>query len=185
MSTSTFSTMRSSTACARSSPPWRLPELLAVVEVEGGDGAGLLGGLHRFHDDLSGGGGERRKRFRRSGTSARPERRCLPIEVAGLELRGGLVAAVVENDGSADAEALVAVDGGHVGAMHAIVLEVLVEGLDAHGADALVDEIADGVVHHGGGDAGIELEAIGQIRGYIELAAADVDGKVASPCGTG
>ena len=35
------------------------PELGAVVQVEGGDGAGLAGGLHAFDDEFGGGGGER------------------------------------------------------------------------------------------------------------------------------
>ncbi len=98
-----------------------------------------------------------------------------PVEVAGLELGGGLVGAVVEDDGSADAEALIAIDGGHVGAGDAVVLEVLVEGLDTHGADTLGNEIANGVVGHGGGDGGAESEAVRQVGGHVELAAGDVD----------
>jgi len=98
-----------------------------------------------------------------------------PIEVAGLELSGSFVGAVVENDGGAHAEAAVAIDSGHVGAGDAIVLEVLVERFDAHGADALGDEIADGVVGHGGGDGGAEAEAVREIRGDVELTAGDVD----------
>jgi hypothetical protein len=35
--------------------------------------------------------------------------------------------------------------------------------------------VADGVIHHGAGDAGVQAEAIGQVGGAVELAAADVD----------
>jgi hypothetical protein len=55
------------------------------------------------------------------------------------------------------------------------VLEVLVEGLDAHGADALMDEIADGVLDHRGDDAGLETKAVGEVGCAVELAAGDVD----------
>ena len=55
------------------------------------------------------------------------------------------------------------------------MLEVLVEGLDAHRLDPFGDQFTDGVVDHGSGDAGGELEAIRQIRGAVEFAAAYVD----------
>ena len=98
-----------------------------------------------------------------------------PIEVARLEQRAGFVGAVVEHHGRAHAVAAVAVDGGHVGAGHAVVLEALVERLDAHGPHALGDQVADGIIHHGGGDAGLHAEAVRQVGGAVELAAADVD----------
>ena len=59
--------------------------------------------------------------------------------------------------------------------MDAVVLEVLVEGLHAHRPHALGDQVADGVIHHGGGDAGLQAEAVGQVGGDVEFAAADVD----------
>ncbi len=71
--------------------------------------------------------------------------------------------------------AAVAVHGGDIGAGDAVVLEALVEGSDAHRFHALGGEIADRIVDHGGGDSRSEAEAVGQIRSYIELAAADVD----------
>ncbi len=99
----------------------------------------------------------------------------LPVEVARLEQGAGFVAAVVEDDGGAHALAAVAIDGGHVGAVDAVVLEALVEGFDAHGPHALGDQVADGVIHHGGGDAGLQAEAVGEVGGDVEFAAADVD----------
>ena len=66
-----------------------------------------------------------------------------PVEVAGLEQRAGLVGAVVEDDGRAHAVAAIAVDGGDVGAAHAVVLEPLVERRDAGLADAGLHQLAD------------------------------------------
>jgi len=37
------------------------------------------------------------------------------------------------------------------------------------------DQVADGVVRHGGDDACVQAEAVGQVRGNIEFAAAHVD----------
>jgi hypothetical protein len=59
--------------------------------------------------------------------------------------------------------------------VNAVVLELLVERLHAHCADALGDEIANGIIHHRGGDAGVQAETVGQIGGAVEFAAADVD----------
>src|SRR6185437_15426064 len=101
----------------------------------------------------------------------------LPVEIAGLELRGGLVSAVVEDDGCAHTKALIAVDGRHIRTADAVVLEVLVEGLDPHGLDALMDEIPDGIVHHRGGDAGVQLEAVCEISGHVEFTTANMDRK--------
>jgi len=55
------------------------------------------------------------------------------------------------------------------------VLELLVKRLHAHGADALGNQIADGIIHHRRGDAGVQAETVGEIGGAIEFAAADVD----------
>src|SRR6185312_6417159 len=98
-----------------------------------------------------------------------------PVEIARPEQGSSFVGAVVEHDWSADAVPTIAVNGGHVGTVDAIVLEALVEGPDAHGADAFRDEVADRIVDHGGGDAGLQFESVGQIRGAVEFAAADVD----------
>ena len=156
-----------------------LPELSAVVEVEGGDGASGFGGLHGFDDEFRGGGGKSSEDSAAMEPADAAGEDFLPVEVAGLEKACGFVAAVVEHDGSANAVSLVAVDGGHVGSANAVVAEAFVEGFDAHRADAFVDEFADGVVDHGGGDAGFELEAVGEIGGAVEFTAADVDGALA------
>ena len=99
----------------------------------------------------------------------------VPIEIAGLELAGGLVAAVVKNHRRAHALAAVGINRGHVRPAHAVVLELFVERFHAHCADALGNQIADGIIHHRAGDAGVEAEAVRQICGDVEFAAADVD----------
>ena len=130
------------------------PELRAVVEVEGGDGARRLGGLHGLDDELGRGGREGREdaagvepadaggpalvpqtSASRAGASTAED--GLPVEAAGPQEGGGLVRAVVEDDRRAHALAAVAPDLGDVGAAHAVVLEARVVGLDAglaHGA---------------------------------------------------
>ena len=47
--------------------------------------------------------------------------------------------------------------------------------MHAHGAHAFGDQVADGIIDHRAGDAGVEPEAIGEIGRDVELAAADVD----------
>ncbi len=99
----------------------------------------------------------------------------LPVEVARLELGAGFVAAVVEDNGRAHALAAVAINGGHVWAVDAVVFEVLIERLDAHRPDAFGNQLADGIIHHRRGDAGLHAEAVGEFGGDVELPAADVD----------
>ena len=134
-----------------------------------------MAACHAFDDDLGRGrrqGGEDAAAVEPADAAGKDG---LPVEIARLEQGAGLVAAVVEDHGRAHALAAVAIDGGHVGAVHAVVLEVLVEGLDAHGPHPLGDQVADGIIHHGRGDAGLQAEAVGQVGGDVELAAADVD----------
>ena len=99
----------------------------------------------------------------------------VPVEVARLQLRRRLVAAVVEDDGRAHAVAAIAVDRGHVRAPGAVVLEHLVERRHAHRPHPPGDQIADRVLDHRRRDAGAQAEAVGQVGGGVELAAADVD----------
>ena len=55
------------------------------------------------------------------------------------------------------------------------MFEKFVKGPHAHRPHPLGDEVADGVIHHRGGDAGLEAETVGQVGGDVELAAADMD----------
>jgi hypothetical protein len=56
------------------------------------------------------------------------------------------------------------------------MLEPFVERPHAHCADALGDQIPDWILDQGCGDPRPHLETVGEVRGAIELAAADVDG---------
>ena len=55
------------------------------------------------------------------------------------------------------------------------MFEMLVERCNAHGTDALVNQITDGVIHHRRCDASVKPEAIRQISRHVKLAAAYVD----------
>ena len=97
------------------------------------------------------------------------------LKSPGLSMRARLVAAVVEHHRRAHALAPVAINRRHVRAADAVVLEPLVKRFHAHRPHALGDQVADGIIHHGGGDAGVQAEAIGEVGGAVEFAAADVD----------
>ena len=70
----------------------------------------------------------------------------------GFSKRRRFVGPVVENNRRANAVSAVAVDGGHVGAVDAVVFETLVKRLHSHRLDAFGDQIADRILHHGGGN---------------------------------
>jgi len=99
----------------------------------------------------------------------------IPVEIARLQQRGGFVRAIVEHDRRAHAVAAITVHSGHVRAVDAVVLETLVKGLHTHGAHALRHQLADWIVDHGAGDAGVQVEGVGQIGRDVEFATADVD----------
>src|SRR5206468_11313811 len=99
----------------------------------------------------------------------------LPIEVAWFELRRRLIAAIVKHYRRANSLAAVAIDGRQVRSMNAIMFELFVEGLDAHRPNAFGDQVADGIIDHGGGNTRSQPEAIRQIGGDIKFRAADMD----------
>src|ERR1039457_4625192 len=156
-------------------PARAIPELLAEVEIERDHRPGGLGGLHAFNHKL----GRSRREGREDSAAVKPphtgSENGVPIEVARLQQRSGFVRPVVEHHGRAYAVAAVAVNGRHVRARHAVVLESLVERLHAHGLHALRDQVADGVIDHGGGDSRGHAETIRQIGGDVVLPAADVN----------
>ncbi len=167
----------------RSAPD--VPQFGAVVQVEGGHRPGSFGSLHAFDDDFAG-------RFRERGkdpAAVQPAHPVcqdgVPVEVTGLELGGGFIGAVVKDHRGAHAVAAVAVDGGHVGAVHAVVLEMFVEGSDSHQAHTFGDQIADGVIHHGRDHARAQAEAVGQVGGHVVLAAAGMHPAIRWPCRKG
>ena len=59
--------------------------------------------------------------------------------------------------------------------MDAVVLEMLVEGGDAHRPDAFGNQVTDWIIHHRRRDAGSHPEAVGEIGRDVEFAAADVN----------
>ena len=93
----------------------------------------------------------------------------------GLEQRGGLVGAVVEDHRRANPLAPVAVHRRDVRTAHAVVLEPLVKRRDARLAYPALHQLADRVVDHRGRYAGAQAEAVRQVGGDVVLAAGDVD----------
>src|SRR5205823_1478354 len=94
---------------------------------------------------------------------------------AGLELGPGLVGAIVEHNRRPHAETAVAVDRGNVRTGDTVVGEMFVERLDAHRPHPLCHEVADRIVDHCSGNAGLQVETVGEVGGDVELAATDVD----------
>ena len=76
----------------------RRPELGPVVQVERRDRAGRLRGLHPLDDELGRRLGERGEDAAGVEPAHAAGEDRLPVEVAGLEQRAGLVGAVVEDD---------------------------------------------------------------------------------------
>ena len=98
-----------------------------------------------------------------------------PVEVARLQQSAGLVGPIVEDDRGTHAGPAIAVDRGHVRAANAVVVEPLVEGGYSCFANPALDEFANRVADHRRGDAGLQAEAIGQVRRHVVLAARDVN----------
>src|ERR1700676_3116623 len=96
----------------------------------------------------------------------------IPIEIAGFEPCRRLVGTVVENHGSANAEASIAIDRRHVWPVDAIMLKMLVKRLHAHGASPLRDQISQRIIDHRTDHTGLETEAVGQVRRGVKFAPA-------------
>ena len=103
----------------------------------------------------------------------RPENR-LPIEVAGLDLADGGVAAIGAAGGGAHAEAALSkVEAVADGAADAIVRNPADErGIDAALKNEVFNEAADGVIGERGGDGGAQAEAAAQAASNVVFAAA-------------
>ena len=97
-----------------------------------------------------------------------------PIEVAGLDLADGSVAAVGTARRRAHAEAALSeVEAVAHGAAHAVVRNPADErGIDAALKDEVFHQAADGVVGKRGGDGGAQAEAAAQAAGHVVFAAA-------------
>jgi len=142
----------------------------------------LLGGLDCVDDELGGclgEGGEDAAGVEPTHTELAED--VIPVEVAGLELGGGGVAAVGDADGAAHAEAALGeVEAVADGAADAVVVAPLDEvGGDAALHDEVLDEVADLVVDEGGADGGLQAEALPEAARGVVLAAAFPGGEVA------
>ena len=141
------------------------------------------GGVHGLGGYFGGGGGERGEDaagVEPAGTIVLTED-CLPVEVAGLDLADGGVAAVRAARGRAHAEAAFSeVEAVAHGAADAVVGDPLEQGgVDAALEDEVFDEAADGVLSERGSDGGAQAEAAAQAAGHVVLAAAFPNGEVA------
>ena len=175
-STSTFSTMRATTSTARVGAARDLPELLAEVEVEGADGARRLGRLHALDDHLGGGRRQRREdaaavepahaAARRSPSSrSRPASAGPPPRSSGCRRPPARARRSPGRSRPSPCWAR-ARRRGRSACRTAVTPIALTRSAIS---------VADRVVDHRGGDAGLEAEAVGQVRGAVELAAAHVD----------
>ena len=158
------------------------PERRTVVEVVGNDGAVFVGGFHGLHGER--GGGFRKRGEDAAGVEpahAELAEDVIPIDVAGLELRGGGVAAVRVADRAADAEAALGeVESVSNRAADAVVVAPLDE-VGGHAAlhDEILDQMADLVVHERGDHGGLVAEAFPQAARGVVFAAAFPDLEVA------
>ena len=83
-----------------------LPERRAIIQIVRNDGAMLLGGFHGLDGHLGRRLGEGREDASRvEPADAQRTEEVFPVEVTGLNLRGGGVAAVWDADSATDAEA--------------------------------------------------------------------------------
>src|SRR5690606_15545884 len=82
-----------------------LPQRRAVIEIVADNRAMPVGGLHGFDGEFGGRGGERGENpAGMEPAHAEFPEDVVPVEVAGLELRGGGVAAIGIADGAPHAE---------------------------------------------------------------------------------
>ena len=167
--------MRPTTSLRAGRAAGNIPEFLAVIKVERNHCTGGLRCLHSLNHYFRGGRRERRKNPAAVEPSHTPAKNGVPIEISRLEASGSFVRAVVKDDRRAHTKAAIAIYRRHVRAGDAVVGEVLVERPNSHRPDSFGDQIPDGIIHHRGDDAGLQTETVRHIRGYIKLAAADMN----------
>ncbi len=157
------------------------PEGGAIVAVEADEGAVAFGGEDGFADDLGCVFAERSHdaaRVKPADTVGGED--GVPVDLTGLELCDGGVAAVHHAEAGADAEAsLEEVDAIAGGSTDAVEVAPSDEGgVDAALQDQIFDKAADGVIDERCGDRGAEAEAAAQAAGDVVLAAALPDVEV-------
>src|SRR5205814_9181859 len=92
-----------------------------------------------------------------------------PVKVTCLQLRGGFITTIVENDWRAYTVAAIAINCRDVWTIDAVMLESLIKRLNAHRSYALRHQLADGIVNHCRNDARSEERRVGQY-GHCTLA---------------
>src|SRR5262249_34832576 len=156
-------------------PAGDVPELRAVIEVERNHRARRFGCMHGLDHQLSCRWVERGEDAAAVEPTHAPGKNLLPLEIARFELRRRLVATVVKHHRSGDAMSTVTINSCHVRAADAVVLESLVERLDAHGSDAFGDQLTERIIDQCRGDAGAKSETISEVGSHVEFATADVN----------
>src|SRR5207302_5129659 len=86
-----------------------------------------------------------------------------------------LIGAVVKDHRRTHPLAAVAIYGGEVRTADAVVLEPFVEGRHTGFTHPRLHQLADAIVDHRRGNAGLEAETIGKIGGHVVFTAGDVD----------
>ena len=157
------------------------PQRRTVVAVEADEDAVLPGSLHGLADDGRGAGRERRHDA--SGVEpadALGGKEGVPVDLAGMELGDGGVAAIHHAHGSADAgAALEEVDAVAGGAADAVVGEpTQMREVDAALEHEVFEQAADGVVGERRDDGGAQAEAAPEAAGDVVLAASFPDAEV-------
>lgn len=159
-----------------------LPEGGAVVEVVGDGDAVAFGGFAGFDGEFGGAFGEAGEDA--AGVepfAAGGGEEGVPVDITGLHLGGGAVAAVDAAFGTSDAEAALGeVDGVADALAHAVVRDPLdVGGIEAALEDEVFDEAANFVVCEGGQYACGMAEAAAEAAGDVVFAAAFPGGELA------
>ena len=140
-------------------------------------------GIHGFGGHFRGGRGERRE----DAAGVEPARAVFaakdrsPVEIAGLYLADGGVAAIGTSDRGAHAEAALGeVEPVAHGAAYAVEGNPLEQrSVDAALQDQVFDEAAHGVLGKHGGDRGAQAEAAAQPARHVVLAASLPHGELA------
>src|SRR3954469_11990957 len=137
-----------------------IPKLSAIIQVKRDNRPFAFRCFHGFDDYLRRRCRERRENTTRMEPAHTAAEYFFPIKIALLQLRGGLVAAVIKHHWRPDALASVAIHGSHVWAMHAIMFKMFIKWFQSHGFYPFRDQIADGIVDHGRGHACSQPKAI-------------------------
>src|SRR6185437_9956750 len=88
---------------------------------------------------------------------------------------GGLIRTVVEHHRRAHTLPAITVDGRDVRSRYAVMLEMLIEGRNAHCEHTFCHKVADRIIDHSGRQTGFQTKTVGKVGGDVEFASAYVD----------